>query len=220
MTTCGSPVRDKSGLYSRITIAFGVISAVFVVARLIYKAVFTISDLGMDDHAILLTLCSGIPSTIIGVRMVAHFGLGRDIWTLTPRYITNFVRAFYIMEVLYFFQVSMLKLSMLFFYKRIFPSKNVQLVIWGTVVFDVAFGIIFVILAIFQCHPVSYYWTRWDGEHHGHCLDINSIAWANAAISIALDVWMIAIPLSQLRKLKMHWRKKIAVALMFCVGTL
>lgn len=39
-------------------------------------------------------------------------------------------------------------------------------------------------------------------------------------MSIALDVWMLAIPLWQLRGLKLHWKKKIGVAAMFIVGTL
>lgn len=39
-------------------------------------------------------------------------------------------------------------------------------------------------------------------------------------MSIALDLWILAIPLWQLRSLKMHWKKKVGVALMFCVGTL
>lgn len=49
-------------------------------------------------------------------------------------------------------------------------------------------------------------------------MDINSIAWSNSGISIALDVWMLAIPLSQLKALNLDWRKKIGVGIMFCVG--
>lgn len=51
-------------------------------------------------------------------------------------------------------------------------------------------------------------------------LNINAIGWANASISIALDVWMLGIPLLQIRRLKLHWKKKISVAMMFFVGTL
>lgn len=40
-----------------------------------------------------------------------------------------------------------------------------------------------------------------------------------AAVSVALDVWMLAIPLSQLPGLKLHWKKKVSVGLMFFVGT-
>jgi hypothetical protein len=150
---------------------------------------------------------------------VAH-GLGRDIWTIPFPSVIVFTRWFYIMEVLYFLIVALLKLSLLFFFLRIFPARNIRRIIWGTIAFDVAFGISFTVAAIVQCRPISYYWTRFDDPRNGKCIDINGLGWANAAISIALDLWMLVLPLSQVFSLKLAWRKKLSVALMFCVGTL
>ncbi|GKU15511.1 unnamed protein product, partial [Fusarium langsethiae] len=39
-----------------------------------------------------------------------------------------------------------------------------------------------------------------------------------ASINIALDIWILAIPLSQLKKMNLDWRKKIGVGIMFSVG--
>lgn len=75
-------------------------------------------------------------------------------------------------------------------------------------------------MALAQCRPVSYYWQGWDGLHDGHCIGIHALAWASAAVSIILDFWMLGLPLSQLVPLQMHWKKKLAVALMFGVGSL
>jgi hypothetical protein len=50
-------------------------------------------------------------------------------------------------------------------------------------------------------------------------VDINAITNTHAALSIILDVWILGIPLFQLRGLQMHWKRKIGVGLMFCVGT-
>ncbi|ETS81528.1 hypothetical protein PFICI_06530 [Pestalotiopsis fici W106-1] len=218
-TICQVPVRDKHQQSYVLTVAFGVISAAAVLLRLGHRVAVTQVMPSMDDWFILITLLSGIPSTIVNALLVIPSGLGRDIWTLTPTQITDFGMYFYIMAVLYFLQVTLLKMSLLFFYLKIFPEKGVRRLLWGTVIFNTGFGIFFVVLTIFQCQPVSYYWTKWDGEHSGKCLSISGIAWANAAVSIALDIWMLAIPLSQLRKLHLHWKKKIGVALMFIVGT-
>jgi hypothetical protein len=46
------------------------------------------------------------------------------------------------------------------------------------------------------------------------------MAFANAGISIIFDGWMLALPMSQIIHLKMHWRKKVGVAAMLMVGTL
>lgn len=54
------------------------------------------------------------------------------------------------------------------------------------------------------------FWDQWDGEHQGYCVELNRVAWSNAALSIAIDFWMLFIPLSQLIFLKLSWRKKVS----------
>ncbi|KAK5993092.1 hypothetical protein PT974_06520 [Cladobotryum mycophilum] len=215
---CNAPVRDRSQQYVNISNAFGIISAAFVIERFAYK-IWAGMNLGWDDWMTLLTIVSGVPSTIINAYGVTKNGLGRDIWTLQPSTITNFTRYFFIIEIIYFSEVAMLKLALLFFYVRIFPSRWVQRLLWSTIVICIMFGVTFVVVAVFQCTPIHYYWVRWDGEHKGKCMDINAIAWSNAGISIGLDVWMLAVPLWQLRDLNLDWRRKVGVAMMFCVGT-
>lgn len=213
-------MRDKGKLYDNISIIFGALSGVFVLMRLVSKLFVMKTDLGLDDWAVLVTVLVGIPSTVINVHAVSPNGLGKDIWTLRDDQITNFGKWFYILEILYFTQVSLVKLSLLFFYMRIFPGRSIRRLLWGTVVFNCLFGLSFSLVAIFQCQPIAFYWTKWDGLQQGTCFDINATGWSNAAISIALDIWMLAIPLWQLRALKLHWKKKIGVAAMFIVGTL
>jgi hypothetical protein len=220
MTLCGAPVRSRVVTLRAINIGLGVVSALCVIMRIVYKAEFSVAALGWDDYLIVVTLLTGVPQTIITDKGTVAHGLGRDIWTLPFEDVIDFIRWFYVMEVLYFLILALLKLSLLFFFLRIFPGKQIRRFVWGTIAFDIAFGIAFAITAIFQCQPISYYWTRFVDEHKGKCIDINALGWANAAISIALDLWMLMLPLSQVASLKMTWKKKLSVALMFCVGTL
>ncbi|KAF7543099.1 hypothetical protein G7Z17_g11017 [Cylindrodendrum hubeiense] len=216
---CDIAVRDKSPVFINVTIVLGVLSGFVTLLRLGSKVYITKSDFGLDDLFVVLTLVVGIPSSAMNIHGTAAHGEGRDIWTLEPNDVTQFGFYFWILELLYFSQVSLLKMALLFFYLRIFPGPVPQKLLWGTVGFNAAYGVGFVFLAAFQCTPVSYFWTNWDGEHKGTCLNTNSIGWANSSVSIALDVWMLAIPLWQLRSLKLHWKKKIGVAAMFLVGT-
>ncbi|KAH7121686.1 hypothetical protein EDB81DRAFT_952355 [Dactylonectria macrodidyma] len=215
---CGIPVRDKSQLLINVTIILGTFSGFFVLLRLGSKLFITNSSFGLDDTFIMLTLLCAIPSTAMNIHGAARHGEGKDIWTLDSHDVTQFGIYFYILHILYFAQVSLLKMSLLFFYLRIFQGLTRNL-LWATVAFNAMFGIVFVFLGVFECWPISYFWTGWDGEHHGSCLNTNAIAWANAGISVALDVWMLAIPLHRLWSLKMHWKKKTGVAAMFIVGT-
>ncbi|KAI1634864.1 hypothetical protein F4809DRAFT_616535 [Biscogniauxia mediterranea] len=218
-TLCGVPVRDKSFTYNAASCVLIVVSGVFVLVRLGYTKFFSMNSLGLDDLFILLTLLNCVPAAIINTEILTRNGLGKDIWTLTADQITNFARGFWIITLLYFSEVYVLKLALLFFYLRIFPKPLIRRLLWGTVVFNVVFGLSFIIAAVFQCWPISYNWTSWRGEGGGTCVNISAIAWANAAVSISLDLWMLALPLSQLRELKLHWKKKVGVVLMFCVGT-
>jgi hypothetical protein len=220
-TLCDQKPRDTSVELKATNIALMVVSAAFVLMRLTQKLFTRVeSRMALDDYLIFATLLVGQPSTILIDRGLIPNGLGRDVWTMSFDQVTAFGKYFYWVEICYFAQLSVLKLSFLFFYKRIFPGRTIQKIIIATIIFSVLYGIVFVIVAVFQCRPISYYWTKWDGEHNGHCIDINALVWANAAVSIAVDLWMLGIPLSQLIHLKLSFSKKAGVVIMFCLGTL
>jgi hypothetical protein len=140
-------------------------------------------------------------------------------WKVPFDHITSFGYYYYVIEVLYISHVATLKLSMLVFYLRIFPKKNIRRVILAPIAVTVVYGILFMVLAVFQCSPLSFIWTGWDGEDSGTCITY-PIIWAQAAFSIALDFWMLALPVSQVIGLQLHWKKKLGVILMFAVGLL
>ena len=192
---------------------------VCALSRLVYKTVFSVGELGWDDYAVLAALISGLPSVIIIDRGIIPNGLGRDIWTLPFDHITNFIRWLYAMEILYFLQIAIVKLTLLFFFLRIFPKPLIRRLLWATVAFNTLWGSTYVVTSIFQCQPISYYWSSWDKEGQGKCININALAWSNAGISITLDLWMLGLPLYEILHLQLSWRKKISVTMMFCVGT-
>ncbi|EXA30589.1 hypothetical protein FOVG_18045 [Fusarium oxysporum f. sp. pisi HDV247] len=216
---CNVPIRDKTSLLIRLIIILGMFSGISILLRIGCKVFIIRSDFGLDDLFTILSFFFLVSSIAITIHGTARYGVGRDIWTLEFGDITMFGFFFYLLGVLYFPLVSLLKMSLLFFYLRIFFLGLAHTLLWGTIIFNAIYGIIFTFLAIFQCSPISYSWTKWDGEHEGTCLNLNAIGWANAAISIALDLWMLAIPLWCLRSLTLHWKKKIGVAAMFMVGS-
>jgi hypothetical protein len=110
-TTCGAPVRNRSVEYNVVSTTLLSLASVMVIVRLVYKKFFMMNDLGLDDWFILLALIGAVPSAILNVALLSANGLGRDIWTLTPAMITDFSKAFYIVAILYFFEVFVLKLS-------------------------------------------------------------------------------------------------------------
>lgn len=190
-----------------------------MIQRFAYKFYASL-ELGLEDWLTLATLLFGIPGSIINAKFLPANGIGRDVWTLTSEQITNFGRFFFVNEVIYFTAVALAKLALLFFYRRIFMGTGVRRLLELTIAFNLLYGIAFSTVSIFQCTPMNYFWLKWDGLHKGHCININAFSWSNAIISIALDLWMLAIPLWQLRTLTLTWKKKLGVGLMFAAGTL
>ncbi|QPC73113.1 hypothetical protein HYE68_003865 [Fusarium pseudograminearum] len=217
MTLCGAPVRNGQAPFIYLNDTMGIISGVFCILRYLTKIVYKV-PLGLDDLFMLITMLISIACITINTYGLGYSGFGRDIWTLTPTQITSFGRWFYVMAILYFADQAFLKLTMIFFFLRIFPSKDVRKILWTTMGVTITIGITYIFLAIFQCRPISYFWTKWDLEHEGKCASVNGITWSNGAVNIAMDFVILAIPISQLKKMNMGWGKKLLVGSMFSVG--
>ncbi|KAG6003994.1 hypothetical protein E4U21_001536 [Claviceps maximensis] len=220
-TVCNRPVRDRRGQYDAMNLSTGIIASLIIFVRLLYKQFCSYQrKLSYDDWAMLASLLLGVPCTVLNtVGLTAH-GLGKDIWTLPPPTITAFVGYFFILEVFYLAEMAIIKLSLSLFYLAIFPGKKIRRLLIGTCILNVLYGMAFVLAGIFACTPVSRYWTQYvEKDSTGHCIDLNLFAWLHGGFNIVLDVWMIAIPLSQVKSFQMHWKKKCGVIIMFLMGT-
>ncbi|KAI8292982.1 Ketoreductase azaE [Colletotrichum sp. SAR 10_98] len=127
---------------------------------------------------------------------------------------------FYVIQALYYSTIAFLKASILFMYLRIFPGERFRTVLWGTQAFNLAIGVTFVLLGIFQCRPIHLAWTAWrgDSESQGTCMDVVITAMVYSAIQVGLDIWMLILPLTQILGLNMKWSKKFGLMFMFSLG--
>lgn len=125
----------------------------------------------------------------------------------------------YIAENTYVVVLSVTKLSILFFYLRIFQSRYWFCVqVWATVALICVSTSIISVMTIFQCRPIPYFWDR--DIKGGGCLDLNALAYANSAMSMAQDVIITLLPLREVLKLNMSLHKKVITTLMFALGGL
>lgn len=126
----------------------------------------------------------------------------------------------YLSQVFYIISLTLIKASILFMFLRIFPGEKFRLWLWATQVFNMLIGIAFFLVGIFQCQPLNLAWTFWSEEREGKCIDMPQMAIIHGCINIALDVWMLVLPATQVWGLNTKWRRKIAVLLMFSLGFL
>ncbi|KAK1477385.1 hypothetical protein CCUS01_16659 [Colletotrichum cuscutae] len=80
-------------------------------------------------------------------------------------------------------------------------------------------GFIFIVFSFVQRQPTWLIWEGWrDKEPRGVILDLNKMGLSHGGMNIALDVWMLILPLTQLYKLNLKMKKKLGIIAMFSVG--
>ncbi|KAG6004165.1 hypothetical protein E4U21_001344 [Claviceps maximensis] len=205
--------------------SLSIISLLITAARLVFKRHFSASRrYGPDDWAVLSTLLVGLPCAVFNhIGLIKH-GLGRDAWTMSTNEVSVFAMYFYVLEILYLVDISLVKLTLLTFYLTIFPSVSTgawtRRLLWCCVAFNAMLAVGCVLVTTFQCRPVSYYWMQFvDEAAVGSCLPSAPTAWVNGSLNVAQDIWMILIPLFEVRQLRLHWKKKAGVVFMFLMGT-
>lgn len=110
------------------------------------------------------------------------------------------------------------KMSILFLYIRIFPSRLFKLYVIVTMVLVTISILILVPMVIFQCNPVSATWNLYRKD--AFCLGVSAVAYANAAVNIGTEVAILVLPLPLLSKLRVSWRTKLGLYMLFGCGIL
>ncbi|EEQ87665.1 CFEM domain-containing protein [Blastomyces dermatitidis ER-3] len=215
---CGHSERDRTSLVSICGVTGLAVAFTAFILRMISKAPYFGGQFHADDWTITVAMVFGIPLGVLSVPL-ANAGLGKDMWNVQFDKITYILKVYYVQEVMYFVTMNVTKVSILFFYLRIFPSHKFKIACYVVMSVTIAYGTALVFAALFQCNPVHLAWEHWDGEHTNYkCSNINLIGWLSAAINIVLDIVIITLPVKQLLGLSLSVKKKIHILLMFGVG--
>lgn len=220
-SACDVPVRDMSLRYAMFLIPTSMITCLIMVARLAESRLFsTRHSFSTDDWFTLLALMLAIPGTVVNVTGLQQSGLGRDIWTLSLAEISDLAFNLYVMTLFYLFLMMLLKLTFCFLYLRIFQSTTLTRLLWATVIFHVLFGTATFVSSVFTCSPVNYLWNRYTRAAKGHCIDIPGLYWTYGAVTVASDVWLLALPLPSVLKLNIPRERRVGVTIMLLTGFL
>ncbi|KAJ4285995.1 hypothetical protein N0V88_008182 [Collariella sp. IMI 366227] len=148
-------------------------------------------------------------------------GQGETIYFVPFDNVTIILKIFFGEMLLYTVTRFFVRASIILFYLRVFPPKSdnkLGRILLYTFIFNIVYNVSFLLAVIFQCKPISDFWTQWSGEHEGHCGNANILAWVAAATGIVFDLWLLVLPFPQLLMLNLHWKKKLMGGMMFFVG--
>ncbi|KAI9699173.1 MAG: hypothetical protein M1820_007252 [Bogoriella megaspora] len=126
----------------------------------------------------------------------------------------------YIFLAIQYWALGCTKLSILFFYRRIFRGKVFNVITWIVIVLVSLWTLIFGLVWIFSCgaHP-PLLWTEFS-EISSHCLNIFDQMMAGAVVDWVFDIFIIALPCTMVWQLQMPLRQKLYVCGIFLTGIL
>lgn len=214
-TLCHWPVRDKSLVAPIATAVTGALALAFISIRVgdcIVKKEFKWADL-----CAVLAFIFSLPMDIFEFFMMGS-GMGKDVWTLTEKQITNTAKYTWVTQIWYIPAIILTKVAIVCFFMHIFPSPRFRLLCQGTIVYCFLFMISTFITEILACIPVEEAWSSWKGESTALCYDNTAFWWAHSAINIATDLWVIGLPIPMLFRLQLKTSKKIYLVFMFSIG--
>lgn len=115
--------------------------------------------------------------------------------------------------------ITAAKLSVLFFYHRIFPSDRFRVISIIIGIVTLAWFIVFIFLQFFTCVPLAYYWDK--SIPGGHCIDEHVIAYYGTSPGdIATNIAILILPIPYLWNLQMHLQRRLAIIAIFLLGSL
>ena len=143
-------------------------------------------------------------------------GLGKHIDQIPTSKHSELALHLLVCEILYNTGLTVVKMSVLCFYLRIFRTVFVyKLFFWITGALIIAWCVTFNFLATFRCVPVH---KSWDPHTPGFCLPHAPIFIGTTISNILIDLLLLVLPIPMIWRLRLDTGRKIWVLGVFAAG--
>ncbi|KAJ4290835.1 hypothetical protein N0V90_010030 [Kalmusia sp. IMI 367209] len=218
--------QEKSGESNATLAVSGLVIALAVVSvgLRFYTRIFTKSGLKSDDwlifSAVLFTLATA--AILLAGNSIAPNGLWVSENTDTSYIYTShdilYLKLAFVTSILYFTIAGATKLGILLMYNRIFNVSNAfraQLYVACALVTGWWIGC--TVASFTNCIPLKWSWVNSFADSR-YCFNYNLFWMVSGACEIALDVMILAMPVSVVVRMSMSWRRKLTVLGIFALG--
>ena len=193
------------------------IASLAVLLRLITK-LWIFKQMHRDDYAIVLSWAALLVycSFSISIHNAALGPHGMD--TIRSSALFQILEFMNVSAIVYCMALGSAKLSLLLLFDRILIPIKQGSIYWTNVVLiviDVVYYVVAIVVLIAQCVPRS---ILTDPTIQGTCINFGVLLIVSSAINVATDFATLCLPLWIVIHLQMPWKRKLSVALLFCVG--
>lgn len=143
-----------------------------------------------------------------------HLGLGHHIADIHTPY-ADLRRILYPVNIMYITALTLVKMSVLMFYVRVFKVVRIyQVALWVTGVIVLAWGIAILLITILACFPIR---KNWDQSVPGYCIERHSTL---LIPNVLTDFILLILPMPMLWPIKLSFGRKIGLCGLFAAGYL
>ncbi|KAK2041521.1 integral membrane protein [Colletotrichum somersetense] len=199
------PHESRKSEIKQVATVFASVTFPIVGLRLLSRWVAT-SRLEFDDWITIATSLV-VGATLGCVIETADLGFGNHFWDIDPSHAEGIAKLYYSIQMLYVVIIILVKAAIVAFFARIFPRRKFQIAVYIVLAVLITHGLLFVLLIMFECTPVA---AIWDRTLERKCIDINAVTLASAILSIIEDFVILAMPISELKRLQLTRKKKTA----------
>ncbi|KAI0544538.1 hypothetical protein F4679DRAFT_591313 [Xylaria curta] len=196
----------------------------FFSARIFTRAYVT-RALGADDYLCIIATAAILAhaGVLVGILNLKPFTpLGRHQWDIPVAAISNMYTELITLALVTFPIAAMLvKLTILALYYRLFqPSRWAHRLIWIGVALVLVFYITTIIVLLVNCLPSS--GVTWvESVRYSTCPIVHvNIALSQGVFGLAIDLYILAIPIWQISRLSLPPQRKAGILLIFLTGLL
>ncbi|KAL5119955.1 hypothetical protein ACEQ8H_002053 [Pleosporales sp. CAS-2024a] len=207
---------SRTASNNAVGIILFILSFIFVGLRLFVRLRMKREPLGLDDHLMSLGLvlnAGNLACCIAG----GFYGLGKHIWSLDEYKMRQITIITFAYVFIYAWSVCIIKFSILALYRRIFGLTWIGYCCVGL---TTGYLITNHIILPLYTSPLSYYWNQWRKGYTGKVrIDEAKFYLGVGIINLFGDMCILAVPVSSVVKLHMERSQKIAISLMFLLGS-
>lgn len=178
-----------------------------------------------------------VNAVIANLMAATHYGLGLHTFSVNsrdPEYPTNLSHTFrhvWITMVLMASFFLCIKMTLLFFYKRLFLvtvlGKSMRIFWWANMVYIILWWIGATGFYLFQCSPVQWYFIQYYKKYNkpvpggmtGQCDATNVVNVSLPVVfSLVSDIGLMVLPIWAISRLKVSRKRKYGLLAVFGVG--
>ncbi|KAL8770166.1 MAG: hypothetical protein Q9209_004008 [Squamulea sp. 1 TL-2023] len=200
------------------TIIIAILATLAVLLRLLCRRRMKVA-ISYDDYLMMAGFVFALAQCFLQGYSV-DVGLGKHLIAVGMPATQKYIRIQYAYEFFWSAAMACIKLSILLFYRRLFPRENTsarwRICHLALCIASMALGVVSLFGVAFQCTPVAYLWDRTIPG--GHCINFTALARFTNIANMVTDILILIMPIPIVWNLHLDRSKKIGVCGLFLLG--